>query len=320
MAKMIPADQMALACLREALGEVVRVAKDGPTDQMAKRIRDELGKFAAELEDARAETDKIRLPKVTFDPFEPKTVGRMVALATLAQPTIPLSAVPDAYGAGVYAIYYDGDHPLYERIRGTETPIYVGKADPKEPDSSTPREQGKKLTDRLHEHAKTIEQAEKYTKHLPRGLHPIRLADFKCRRLVCATNAQLVAERHLIRMFWPLWNSETKACWGMSKHGDAAETRKNKRSPWNVVHPGKPSALNPSLEDAISPDQIQERIDRTLAKVPPRTNHAALLEEILAAFRQEDAPEESSEEEELIPPVGAGASGPEPDEAGEEDD
>jgi hypothetical protein len=42
-----------------------------------------------------------------------------------------------------------------------------------------------------------------------------------CRRLVCATNAQLVAEKHLIRTFWPIWNSETKTCWGMSKHGDA---------------------------------------------------------------------------------------------------
>lgn len=317
----IPADRAALARLGEALDEVVRVAKGGPTDAVAKRIRDGLSIFALELEDARAETDRVRLPKVTFDPFEPKTVGRMVALATLAQPLVPLSAVPNAYGAGVYAIYYFGDHPLYGLIKGSETPIYVGKADPKEPDASTSREQGTRLTDRLHEHAGTIQEAQDYADagRLPSGLSPIRLADFRCRRLVCATNAQLVAERHLIRMFWPLWNSETKACWGMSKHGDAAGTRKNKRSPWDVVHPGRPWALDSRLEDSLTPDQIRERIMATLEKTPPRDDHAALLEEVLATFRQDDAPEEPSEDEELIPPVGAAAPGPEPDEAGEED-
>ena len=71
-----------------------------------------------------------------------------------------------------------------------------------------------------------------YSANLPTGLSPIKLSDFMCRRLVCATNAQLVAEKHLIRTFWPIWNMETKACWGMSKHGDSAGTRKNKRSPW----------------------------------------------------------------------------------------
>jgi hypothetical protein len=57
-------------------------------------------------------TDKIRLPRVIFDPFEPKTVGRMVALGLLAQPMVPLASVPDAHGSGIYAIYYKGDHPL----------------------------------------------------------------------------------------------------------------------------------------------------------------------------------------------------------------
>lgn len=28
-----------------------------------------------------------------------------------------------AYGSGVYAIYYNGDHPLYGAISGTEMPI-----------------------------------------------------------------------------------------------------------------------------------------------------------------------------------------------------
>ncbi|WP_164075703.1 Eco29kI family restriction endonuclease, partial [Stenotrophomonas maltophilia] len=90
------------------------------------------------------------------------------------------------------------DHPLYSGISGSETPIYVGKADPAKDDASTTREQGAKLTARLLEHAGTIGTAEAYGDKLPSHLSPIRLADFVCRRLVCATNAQLVAEKHLI--------------------------------------------------------------------------------------------------------------------------
>jgi hypothetical protein len=133
---------------------------------------------------------------------------------------------------------------------------------------------------------------------------------------VCATNAQLVAEKHLIRTFWPIWNSETKACWGMSKHGDAATTRANKRSPWDVVHPGRAWALDARLADSLSPDEIAARIEKTLSRVPPRRDHAALLEEMLAGFRQG----EGLDEEEVPPPVGDGIAGPTPDEAGGEDD
>jgi len=309
-------DKVAMGRLAEALGEVVRIAKEGASDTVAKRIRDGLGDFARALEDARAETDKVKLPRTTFDPFEPKTVGRMVALALLAQPLVPLSSVPDSYGSGIYAIYYTGTHPLYSAIGGTETPIYVGKADPKEPDASNPREQGNKLTGRLREHAGTIVEAEEYANsgQLPSYLHPIRLADFKSRRLVCATNAQLVAEVHLIKMFWPLWNSETKACWGMSKHGDAAITRKNKRSPWDVVHPGRDWALSSILINSLEPNVIDGRIRATLSRVPPRKDHAALLEEILATFRQGDLNED---DQTAIPPVGD-VPGPDPDEAGDE--
>jgi hypothetical protein len=309
-------DKVAMERLSEALDEIVRIGKDGASDAVLKRIRDGLGDFARVLEDARAETDKVRLPRTTFDPFEPKTVGRMVALALLAQPLVPLATGPDAYGSGIYAIYYTGDHPLYAAISGTETPIYVGKADPKEPDASNPREQGNKLTGRLREHAGTISEAEEYadSRQLPPGLNPIHLADFKCRRLVCATNAQLVAEVHLIKMFWPLWNSETKACWGMSKHGDAAVTRKNKRSPWDVVHPGRDWALDAILENSLEPSVIEGRIRSTLDRAPPRKDHAALLEEMLAAFRQDDHQEDN---EPLIPPVGD-VPGPDPEEAGDE--
>jgi len=308
----IPPDRAALETLGEALRDMLSVAGSNTTQAVVRRIREGLAAHAISVEEARAATDPIRMPRTTFDPSDPKIVGRMVSIALLAQPLIPLANVAPTYGSGVYAIYYRGPHPLYAGISGSETPIYAGKADPANGDASDSREQGPKLTARLLEHKRSIETAEAYTDKLPPFLSPIRLADFFYRRLVCATNAQLAAEKHLVRTFRPIWNSETGACWGLSKHGDDAGTRRNKRSPWDVVHPGRPWALAESLDNSLTPEQIAERINDILTEMPPRRDHAALLEEMLAAFRQDEAP--SSEGDEL--PVGDSAAGPEPDEAG----
>lgn len=283
-------DKVALASLESALSDVLAAVRTNPSPAVVRRVRDGLTRHFVAVENARSTADPVSTPLTSFDPSDPKTVGRMVSLALLAQPMKPLGAVRPAYGSGVYAIYYTGDHPLYARISNTETPIYVGKADPSNGDASTSREQGPRLTGRLIEHAATIATAERYAlEHgLSDGLAPIRVADFKCRRLVCATNAQLVAERHLIRMFWPVWNSDTKACWGMSKHGDAASTRRNKRSPWDVVHPGRPWALDEQLVDNATAEEVALRINAILEAYPPRVDHAELLEEMLLAFRQDD--------------------------------
>ncbi len=309
-------DRAAIKALEDALAAVLSAAGSNPSQAVVRRIREGLAAHANAVEAARSSTDPIRMPRATFDPADPKAIGRMVSIALLAQPLVPLGDVQPAYGSGVYAIYYRGAHPLYEGISGSETPIYVGKADPANDDASTTREQGAKLTARLLEHAGTIGTAEGYSEKLPSHLLPISLTDFLCRRLVCATNAQLVAEKHLIRTFWPIWNSETKACWGMSKHGDAATTRANKRSPWDVVHPGRLWALDDRLADSLTPDEIAKRIAQTLERAPPRRDHAALLEEMLAGFRQDDTVSVVPE----IPPVGESVAGPEPDEAGGVDD
>lgn len=312
-------DRAALSALEEALEAVMRAAGANPPQAVIRRIREGLAAHAEALEAVRAAADPVRIPRSLFDPSDPKTVGRMVSIALVAQPKVRLSDTRSSYGSGVYAIYYSGDHPLYSPISGTETPIYVGKADPVQSDASTSREQGVKLTARLLEHSGTIETAENYasSNELPDGLYPIRLEDFQSRRLVCATNAQLVAEKHLIRTFWPVWNSDTKACWGMSKHGDAAKTRANKRSPWDVVHPGRAWALDSRLVDSLSPEQIRERVDGLFDRVPPRRDHPALLEEMLAAFRQDDIQSSDDDDES---PLGTETRGPQDDEAGGEDD
>lgn len=64
-------------------------------------------------------------------------------------------------------------------------------------------------------------------------------------------------------------------------------------------------------------DEVARRIDKTLAETPPRADHASLLEEVLSAFRQQDAPPEALS---LIPPVGVNVEGPSDSEAGDTED
>lgn len=252
----------------------------------AKKTREDLAKLMESVRCAAGDLDPIKDPGISFDPGNPSTTGRLVALALLAQDRIPLERIGRTYGSGIYAIYYDGAHPLYSPLVGTETPIYVGKADPEVFDAASPREQGPQLWGRLHDHRKAIRTVEHYA--IEHGLTPqLAVSEFTCRRLVCATNAQLVAEKHLIGLFRPIWNNETKKCWGISKHGDAAKTRGNKRSPWDVIHPGRKWAMAEKLVNAAEPDVIETRVASHFRENPPYVDRDAIINTFLASFRQD---------------------------------
>jgi len=259
------------------------------------------------IEDLRqtyAALDPIKEPVDTFDPSKPSIAGRLVGLALVAQPLIPMSRLDKMYGSGVYAIYYFGSHPAYRRISGTETPIYVGKADPKSSEAKTAREQGPQLYGRLKDHQKAIKTVEEYAieRQHEDALH---LGDFQYRRLVVATNAQLTAERSLISLFEPIWNEDTKICWGISKHGDSAKTRANDRSPWDVLHPGRKWAISDLLKDKKSKEQILADINTHLTELPPFTDKQQIIDRFLDGFKQhvelESVEEAQSSVEDVVP-------------------
>lgn len=77
------------------------------------------------------------------------------------------------------------------------------------------------------------------------GIPPIRIESFQCRFLVLASAYAGAVEENLIRHYMPVWNDEAGVCYGIGKHGDAATTRKNTRSPWDTLHPGRAWALAP---------------------------------------------------------------------------
>lgn len=233
-----------------------------------RKVIDGLSQFLSEL-------DPIRQPTSVFDPGNPKIVGRFISLALVAQPRHPLAEIPRFYGSGVYAIYYNGDFHCYAPISSSETPIYAGQAAPVA-NARTPMEQGDKLYSRLEDHRKNITKASS----------TLDMNDFEFRSLVVQTGWETAAEDYLIHLFQPIWNNETKILYGLGKHGDAADTRANKRSPWDTLHPGRGWADDSRLIDAKSVDRITEELNEHFAVKPVFNNLDSLLLSFIDELRQ----------------------------------
>ncbi|SKN55819.1 Uncharacterised protein [Mycobacteroides abscessus subsp. bolletii] len=60
---------------------------------------------------------------------------------------------------------------------------------------------------------------------------------------------------------WPFY--------GLGKHGDKAETRSNKRSPWDTLHPARESAGVSVLTDQKPCSLIVSEITKHFKRCPP---------------------------------------------------
>lgn len=220
--------------------------------------------------------DPVRRPKAVFDPAHPAQIGRFVALAMLAQPRVPLEEVLRFYGSGIYALYYRGDFSLYRSLAKTEHPIYVGKADPKDTNAATAKSQGMGLHGRLSDHGRSISKA----------TTTIRMEDFECRYLIVQSGWQTAAEDYLINLFAPIWNSETKIVFGVGKHGDSADTRGNKRSPWDTLHPGRIWAGNKKLPDQKNIQVITAALKAHFNSHPPFKTVEQIIHRFMEDMRQ----------------------------------
>ena len=272
-----PGANALIAKLRKDLADVAAEARAAELSPIARRkLNAEIEKAASDLGALLAKLDPVARPRALFDPGNPKTIGFFIALAMTAQPRRPLGELTDFYGSGVYAIYYRGNFDLYAPLAGSETPIYVGQAAPGNDHAQTPVEQGLRLAARLNEHRKNI----------VRAAESIDIADFDYRALVVQTGWETGAEDYLIRLFKPIWNSETKLVFGLGKHGDSAETRRNKRSPWDTLHAGRGWAGAEALEDAKSRDKIAEQLAAHFEKVPVYGSTEDVLNGFIEALRQ----------------------------------
>jgi len=267
--------------LEAALGDLERLVaqiESADTDNDAttvRRLRMSIEASARRLVDRAKALDPVRRPEAIFDPTNPKTAGRFVALTLVAQPRHGLGSLQEFYGAGVYAIYYKGPFEAYAPLCGVDHPIYVGKAEPQDPAAKDAIGQGVKLFGRLNEHAKNIRKA----------TSTLSIDDFECRFLVVQSGFQTAAEDHLINFFKPIWNSETSICYGLGKHGDSASTRANKRSPWDTMHPGRKWA-DATTEDQRAPELIRQRIAEHFTRHPPCKDIHQIFDEFTGHMRQ----------------------------------
>jgi hypothetical protein len=219
----------ALRLMRELLAALPGYRPDaGISSRSRNELKETVAVLVGRLQELSAALDPVRLPAYVLDPSDPQVMGTLIASTLLSQPRKPLKGLPRFYGSGVYALYYTGDFDAYVPISGAETPIYVGKADPAEHGAGSVIEQGERLSNRLRDHQRTIAAAQN-----------LCIDDFECRYLVVKSAWQNTAETYLIENFKPVWNNEVGICYGFGKHGDSSETRKNARSPWDTLHPGR---------------------------------------------------------------------------------
>ena len=117
---------------------------------------------------------------------------------------------------------------LRNREKHEESPIYVGKAVPpgaRKGGFGLGIEPGPALFSRLREHAQSIKQTDE-----------LKIQDFYCRYLVADDIWIPLGEALLIERFQPLWNVLIE---GFGIHTPGAGRKKQVRSKWDTLHPGR---------------------------------------------------------------------------------
>lgn len=192
-----------------------------------------------------------------YNPLDRKNLGRSVEYALLIREPRPLNGLPAFRGAGIYAIYYCGDFPMYEPISGTDwrVPIYVGKADVPGARKGVvdSNYQGTALWGRLDDHAKSIRHAVN-----------LEIADFYVRYLVVDDIWIPLGESLMIGNYRPLWNGVID---GFGLHDPGAGRHGSLRSEWDELHPGRPWYVK--MAPRPDPGAIEHKVLRHYGRYPP---------------------------------------------------
>ena len=179
-------------------------------------------------------------------------------------PVHPLPPLDRFHGVGVYALYYTGKESPYERYGELNRlaynfPIYVGKAVPKGWRQSRVSHNVEvntfELLSRIREHARNIDT-----------VSGIDLADFSCRFTIFeGPSSDMIGtfESALIKWNRPLWNSCLD---GFGNHTPGAGRFEQAKSPWDVIHPGRPWADRCKGEAASREDTLR-RIEEHMANI-----------------------------------------------------
>jgi len=171
-----------------------------------------------------------------FDPLSTDQLTRIICRQFEEQEPVSLAnPLPLFTGAGLYAIYYQGDSvKLYRPLNQLAIPVYAGQA--RATNSATGRTAGKArpLMDRVQQHRESIEGG-----GLPIG-------EFSVRLLLMPDVHIDMGENGLRVGYQPVWNSILS---GFGSHEQGSTTRQSKRSKWDTVHPGRARTYGGSAHD-----------------------------------------------------------------------
>ena len=188
-----------------------------------------------------------------FNPLDKTHLAESVSDRLLKRPIIPLP--PKRFkGAGIYAIYYRGGFPAYQRIvdlsgNREAIPIYVGKAVPagsRKGGYGLGIDPGDVLFRRLGDHVTSIQAALN-----------LDLADFGCRYLLVDDIWIPLGESLLIEKFKPVWNICVD---GFGHHDQGRSRRGQMKSAWDTLHPGRAWADNVEQPNPKSADEIAQTV------------------------------------------------------------
>lgn len=181
---------------------------------------------------------------------------------------MPLESAGNEAGAGVYVLYYSGGFPEYASI-ATEnqdaalTPIYLGKAIPK----------GGRRGGLLSNSARSAALKSRLLEHLEsvRQVPNLATENFRYRALMLDDIWIPLAENMLIERYKPIWNMVID---GFGNHDPGRGRTNQDRSPWDVLHPGRPWA-EPLRTPLFTRDDVIGRLrdhfeGRPLRRLPRR--------------------------------------------------
>ncbi|WP_202638198.1 Eco29kI family restriction endonuclease [Bailinhaonella thermotolerans] len=188
-----------------------------------------------------------------FDPLNLDQLSRNLREALDGQRREPLESLEEFPGAGLYALYYKGDHPLYAELKSKDVPIYVGKAEAGNSSYGDPPDETKPaLFARVGKHGASIAEAS----------CNLAVTDFDIRLLPLDDVWIVLGERALLRAYAPvLWNTLMPG-FGANPAGTA---RDNARSIWDSIHPGRPRAKGLLCNRRFTRAEMEARIRAGIA-------------------------------------------------------
>ncbi len=165
-----------------------------------------------------------------YNPLDYRNLTVNLVRELLSRGPFELPPISRFAGAGVYALFYNGDFVPYASVRSAHAtvPIYAGKAIPaggRKGQILRARSTIEPLFNRLAEHAASIGSVDN-----------VRLEDFTCRYLVVTPLWITMAERFLIEEFQPIWNVALE---GFGNHDPGSGRYQGEISWWDAMHPGR---------------------------------------------------------------------------------